>query len=706
MFRPSRPHSGRQLLSSFILLLSALLSACQGGFPLLHSARPSTPLPPRAETVVRSFLQAWEQGDYPAMYGLLASTTQAAISEEQFRAVYSSAAEVLTLAHLTTSLRSVLEEEESAQAEFNTTFKTLLAGSFQVTNTLPLRLEENRWGVLWSRACLLPELEGGNELYLLPEVPVRGNIYDRSGRGLAVNSRRVMVGVVPEQLSDTDRTLFLLSQILKEPIASLRDEYADAPSHWFVPLGEISAQESAQHYDTLARLPGVVLKEKAVRLYRDGQLAPHVLGYVGPIGAEEVEHWRGQGYPSDAVVGKAGLEAWGEEFLAGRRGGTLTVVSPGGDLVATLSQQPSGQSHSLYSTLDYALQQKAVELLEGKRGAIVALDPHTGQVLALASSPTFDPNIFIPAITEEDWQRLIGTPGQPLLNRATQGLYPPASVFKIVTMAAGLETGFYTPSSLFNCQGVWMGLGDQWSMRCWVWPRQHGVLDLVTGLVVSCAPVFYEVGLRLHQQDPDILLSYARRFGLGQPTGLVGLEEEAGLVPDDAWKRKNVGEGWVPGDSVNLAIGQGYLLVTPLQMAVLISAVGDGGTLYRPQIVQRISGTQDTPARVFDPEMRGTLPVTPEHLIVIREGLRDVVSDRRGTAHRVFEGCLLSVAGKTGTAENPGGDPHAWFAGYAPADDPKIAIVVIVENARQGSEVATPIFRTLVESFLEAEARE
>lgn len=686
----------------FFLLFFTLLPACQGGSSTLCPAPTPIPPPPPAEAVVRDFLQAWEQGDYLAMYTLLASTAQAAISEEEFAAAYSSAAETMTLTRLTTSLRSVLEEEESAQAEFNATFETLLAGSFQVTNTLPLQLEGDHWGVLWSRACILPQLEGGNQLYLQPEVPVRGNIYDRSGRGLAVNGTRVVIGVVPEKLSGADRTLFLLSQILKEPIARLHSKYANAPPRWFVPLGEISAQESAQYYDTLASLPGVVLREKPLRLYRDGELAPHVVGYVGPIGAGEVERWRAKGYPPDAVVGKVGLEAWGEDFLAGRRGGKLTVISPEGEVIAVLSQRRASQSRSIYTTLNRPLQQKAVELLKGKRGAIVALDPHTGQVLALASSPTFDPNIFIPTISEEDWRKLTTTPGQPLVNRATQGLYPPASIFKIVTMAAGMETGLYTPSSTFECKGVWRGLGDEWPMRCWIWPGQHGTLDLVAGLAVSCDIVFYDIGLRLHQQDPNILLSYARQFGLGRPTGLVGLEEEAGLVPDNAWKLKTLGEGWALGDSVNLAIGQGYLLATPLQIAVLIAAVGNGGILYQPQIVQKISGTKDAPERVFTPEVRGTLPVTPEHLAVIREGLRHVVSDRQGTAHHAFEDCPIPVAGKTGTAENPGGKPHAWFAGYAPADDPKIAIVVIIENAGEGGKVAAPIFRALVEAFLGA----
>jgi penicillin-binding protein 2 len=690
----------KSLFHCLILLLAALLSACQSGFPFLDPAPSPTPLPPSAEDVARSFLQAWEQEDYIAMYGLLAPGAQAANSEDQFVAAYASAAETMILARLTTALHSVLEEEQEAQAEFSVTFDTVLAGSFRITNTLPLHLAGTRWEVLWSRACILPQLAGGGELVLQSEVPVRGHIYDRSGRGLAVNGMQAVVGVVPGQLVDADRTILLLSEVLGEPVASLRDRYASAPSDWFVPLGKISAEESVLHYDKLASLPGVVLKETTLRLYRDGDLAAHVVGYLGPIGADEVEHWRAKGYPPDALIGKAGIEAWGEEFLAGRRGGTLAVVSPGGDIRATLAHQVYGQSRSIYTTLDRALQQKAVELLRGERGAIVALDPRNGQVLALASSPSFDPNIFIPAIAEEDWQGLIATAGQPLMNRATQGLYPPASTFKIVTMAAALETGLYAPSSPFNCTGVWTGLGSHWPMLCWVYPDRHGALDLWTGLVVSCDSVFYQVGLGLHEYDPDVLPSYARRFGLGEPTGLVELNEEGGLVPDDAWKQEKLGQGWRPGDSVNLAIGQGYLLVTPLQMASLVGAVGNGGTLYDSQIVQRVSGSQGVPEKVFPPEVRGTLPVAPERLATIQAGLRSVTGDEQGTAHYAFTGLSVSVAGKTGTAENPSTVPHAWFVGYAPAEDPKIAIAVVVEYAGQGTAAAAPRFRALIETFL------
>jgi len=639
------------------------------------------------------------------MYGLLAPASRETVSEEQFAAVYSSAAEVMTHNRITATLRSVLEEEREAQAEFSVRFETLLAGSFEVVNTLPLQLGDGgRWDILWSRACILPQWVDGNQLYLQPEEPVRGNIYDRSGRALAVNVTQVTVGVVPGQLEDAERTLLLLSEVLGESVATLREEYTTAPTDWFVPLGNISALNGSQYYDTLASIPGVVLREKPLRLYGDGRLAPHVVGYLGPIGAEELEEWTAKGYSPDAVVGRAGLEAWGEEFLAGRRGGRLSVISSEGSLVANLAEQSSVPSRSVHTTLHRALQEKAAELMEGKRGAIVALDPQTGQILALVSSPSFDSNAFIPSIAAGEWQRLVSGPDQPLINRATQGLYPPASTFKIVTMSAALGTGFYAPSSPFYCPGVWTGLGSHWPMLDWVYPNRHGALDLFTGLVVSCDVVFYQVGLALHEKDPDILPSYIRAFGLGQPTGLVELVEEAGLAPDDAWKQETLGQAWRPGDTVNMAIGQGYLLTTPLQMAVLVGAVGNGGTLYRPQIVHRVSGAQNTPEQVYSPEIRGTLPIGPEHLGTIREAMRWVTGDEMGTAQYAFRDLPFSVAGKTGTAETPSGAPHAWFVGYAPVDSPEIAMAVIVENAGQGTAAAAPRFRALAEILLGDEA--
>jgi len=265
-------------------------------------------------------------------------------------------------------------------------------------------------------------------------------------------------------------------------------------------------------------------------------------------------------------------------------------------------------------------------------------------------------------------------------------------------MAAALEEGGFTPGSTFNCPGTWYGLGKDWPKTCWL-ERGHGQVNLVQALTVSCDVTFYELGKRLYELDPTLLPRYARLFGLGAPVGLGIAGEVAGLVPDADWKMAELGEAWFSGDSVNLAIGQGYLLVTPLQVASMVAAVGNGGTLYRPQLVLKVAASSEEPEQVFEPQELGRLPVRPETLSAIQEGLLGAVIGPRGTATHAFEGMEVAVAGKTGTAENPDDDPHAWFAGYAPADDPLIAVAVVIENGGEGSQVAAPLFRQMVEAF-------
>jgi penicillin-binding protein 2 len=694
-----------------LIVVAVLCVSCQGmTFPFSLAAPRSlpAPAPPSAEETAHAFLQAWEQGDYSRMYALLSPSSQASTSEEAFSAAYSGAAQAMSLTRLTTDFQSVLQEENQAEARFQLTVQTLLFGLLSFTNSLSLRLGDEGWGVEWSPACIVPQMGEGKYLYLAPDVPARGNIYDRQGLGLATNGQRVVVGIVPEDLEDGERTLRALTQILGEPESALRERYEDAPPDWFVVLGELSAEEGVEHHDALSDLPGVVLKERLARVYWGAEAAPHVLGYVGPVRAEDVERWTDKGYPSDIIVGQTGLEAWGEEYLRGEWGGKLTVVSPDGEATATLADKPAHQSRSTYTTLDRGLQERAAELLEGKRGAVVALDPNSGQVLAMASSPSFDPNLFVPAIAPEDWKALLSAPGQPLLNRATQGLYPPASVFKVVSTAAVLESGVYGAGSTFYCTGLWRALGAAYTKRCWIWPRQHGSLTLLEGLTRSCDVVFYEVGMALDTRDPGILPQYARAFGLGEPTGVQGLAglpagaggEASGLVPDGQWKQETWGMAWRTADSVHMAIGQGYVLVTPIQIAVLMGAVANGGTLYEPQLVWKIGGTPEIAEQSLAPSVRGKLPVSAEHLAVIRDALWGVANRDFGTAYWVFQDFEVAVAGKTGTAENPGGAPHAWFAGYAPADDPQIAIAVLVENSGEGTVAAAPIFRSLVETFL------
>jgi penicillin-binding protein 2 len=318
-------------------------------------------------------------------------------------------------------------------------------------------------------------------------------------------------------------------------------------------------------------------------------------------------------------------------------------------------------------------------------------------VLALATYPAFDPNLFPTGISEAQWQSLQADSRRPLVNRATQGTYPPGSVFKVVTMGCGMEAGGLGATSSFLCQGTWTGLGLDWAKTCWL-RSGHGNVPLARALTVSCDITFYQVGLLLNGVDQELLPSYAERFGLGTRTG-IEVEEEPGLVPDPAWKLETKGEGWAPGDTVNLAIGQGELQVTPLQIAAMLAAVGNGGTLYRPQVVEMIASDPAHPEWTFGPVAVAQLPVGAEDLAVIQDSLYKVTSASYGTAYQAFEGLALPVAGKTGTAESGQALPHAWFAGYAPAENPEIAIAVVVEHVGEGSTYAAPLFRKVVEAY-------
>ncbi len=688
------------LLFAISSILLCTTASCQIA-PLSFGEEPTatpTPVLPGLEEVVLGFLESWERTDYQSMYALLSPSAQAEITQAEFVQYYHDAATEMTMNALETQLVSLLQDGPHGQAAYRLILDTVLVGRIETDNLMSLSYADGRWGVNWSPGLIFRELEGGNILRMFRHAPSRGNIYDRYGTGLAVEDQAVTVGVVPGQIEDEGRLLAELSWILGLEAASIKEKYALARPDWYVPIGDLSFEASQAHYNTLTSLPGVVLRDRWVRAYRDGSLAAHLLGYMGKIEQGEQAEWVAKGYSGDELVGKAGLERWAEPYLAGRRGGTLVVLTPAGRQLVTIKERPAVQSRSIYATLDKRLQQVAEATLGDERGAIVALDPNTGQILAMASRPTFDPNMFITGIDSGQWQVLASDASRPLVNRATQGTYPPGSVFKIVTMAAALEEGGLTPGSTFNCPGIWYGLGKDWPKTCWL-ERGHGQVNLVQALTVSCDVTFYELGKRLYELDPNLLPRYARLFGLGAPIGLGVAGEVAGLVPDPNWKIAELGESWFPGDSVNLAIGQGYLLVTPLQVATMVAAVGNGGTLYRPQLVLKVSASSEEPEQVFEPQALGQLPVRPETLSAIQEGLLGAVVSPGGTAYQAFEGMEVAVAGKTGTAENPDADPHAWFAGYAPADNPQIAVVVMIENGGEGSQVAAPLFRQVVEAF-------
>lgn len=670
--------------------------------------------------VAQSFLDAWVEGNYEAMYSYLSSNSQAEYTLEAFTRTYTSTADTMRLIDLETTLLSVLTAPagSTAQAAFKVTYNTRILGPIERELTMQLVSSGDRWGIVWTPALIFPELAGGNMLQMEIESPSRANIYDRNGQWLvSANASTVTITVIPGEVGESyeEDMLNLLSQVLRVPPDQIRQQYAGAPQDWVIPLGDADAEIVQENWDALRSYPPIGTIEKTGRRYYN-LLAPHVLGYTAQIQLEQAESYAELGYRGDEIVGQGGLEQWGERYLAGTSGGTLTAWTPGGQYFGEVARRDSQPAQSIYTTLDRDLQiivQDAIE--EAYRvsqdtwaptaggAAVVVLDVNSGAVLAMASYPYFDPNVLNPNnnhpfLTQNYINDMLNNPLRPLLNRATQAQYPPGSIFKVVTMATALESGIFTPNSTYTCTGIWNELGTL-ARRDWL-EGGHGTLTLAQALTASCNPWFYHIGLRTGQADFDLLAQYAREFGLGQRLE-IEIAEEPGLIPDSGWLWQERGEEWRLDDSVNMAIGQGPVLVTPLQIATMMATIANGGTVYQPHLVDRIGLIGEEPALVTEPVVLHQAAVSPENLAVIRESMRGVASDMEiGTAEYRLGSMEIPVAGKTGTAQvSGGGYPLAWFGGFVPFDEPELAIVVLIENGGQGSGVAAPIFRRIIERY-------
>lgn len=675
----------------------------------LGSVTVNTTSVPDAKTAARAYLDAWSSDDYGRMYAMLTSISRDAINAEDFETYYRTAASEGAYSRIESEiLSSLVMGPTSAQVNYRTVLESELVGDLSREMVMNLSLENGQWRVQWDQALLMPELANGNYLSMERYVPSRANIYDRKGHALVAQTDATAIGLRPA-LTDPDQgdDLFGIIQRLtglrQEEIEALY-ESVPAGADWYVPLGEVPASEVAEDFGDLSEVAGLMLTPYRARYYFDGGIAPHLIGYVSQIQEGQEEDYLRKGYRIDERVGQAGLEKWGEEYLSGTRGGALRVLNSQGEVVTKLAETSPKPSESIYTTLDKDFQLAAQQSMEGFRGAVVVLERDTGRVLAMVSSPDFDPNAFEPlnfnyyTLLNE----IFASQENPLLNRATQGVYPLGSVFKIITMAAALESERYTADSTYQCG---YHFDELEGVRLNDWTYEHylqdgrtipsGLLTLPEGLIRSCDPWFWHIGLDLYNQDMTTAISdMARGFGLGSLTGIEGVEELAGNIPDPASQV----------DATNLAIGQGETLVTPLQVASFIAAIGNGGTLHRPQLIERVVSPEGQESNLFEPEEYGKLPVSPENLALIQEAMRGVVAstDPYGTAWHRFTGLDIPVYGKTGTAESGSGNPHAWFAGYTDAsraDQPDIAIVVVVENIGEGSDYAAPIFRRLVELY-------
>ena len=518
--------------------------------------------------------------------------------------------------------------------------------------------EDDAWRLDWSPAVLLPNLTGGRRVRVASDAPTRGTILDRTGR----------------------------------PLASL-------PVQLTPPTPPTGAQATATAERVGSRGAPDGLGASPMRVYPAGDVAGPLVGYTAEATPEELAALADRGYVAGDRVGRAGLERVAEIHLAGARGSRLDVLEPSGIVVTTLATVPPRHGGTVVTTLDLDLQRVAEAALGERLGSVVAIELPSGAIRAAATWPRYDPSAFETGRGVGD---LLQDPRKPLLDRPVQGLYPPGSTFKVVTMAAAMAHGVATPDSEFTCTGTWTGLPGV-SQRCWL-KSGHGTITLADGLTQSCNSVFYELGKRLDALDASLLPAVARQAGLGAVTGAFPGEEPTGLVPDAAWKRATLKEPWTPGDSVNLAIGQGQLLVSPLQLVATYGMIATGQPIV-PNIVGavRLPGGSVEQA-IAVPTPAATLRVwTPAALSAMRASLAAAVSSRNGTAVGAFAGSKVApiVAGKTGTAENQPGKPtHAWFAGYGPVGTPTVAVVAMVEQGGEGSGVAAPIARKVLEAAL------
>jgi len=542
--------------------------------------------------------------------------------------------------------------------------------------------------------------------------PPRGRIYDRQGNLLVDNRPAFDVDITLKDAEPLRPTLEKLSPHLQTPADAL--------------LTQIKQTKGASAYqprllkpdvgrDTLAAievhkydLPGVSVNVNLRRHYIHERLASHLIGYLSEISPAELKSGLFPDSRSGDLIGKFGAEKGYENFLRGKRGGRQVEVNANGLVVRILKTVDAEPGNNIFLTIDQHLQQRAEALLDGIVGAAVAIEPATGHILALVSSPSFDQNLFVGGITHEQWDTLISNPFRPMSNRAIQGEYPPGSTYKIITALAGLEEGVIDDRTVLHCPGYYR-FGNR-VYRCWK-KGGHGQVDIIKAVEESCDVFFYQVGERL---GVDRLAWYAKAFGLGSPTGIFLDHEASGLVPTAAWKKRRTGIPWQEGETLSVAIGQGFDLVTPIQMAVVAAAVGNGGKRFRPIILDRIQSPDGQVLQKIEPQLTGKLPVSPGNLDLVKQGLWRVVNADNGTARgsRLSD---IAISGKTGTSQVISRKEdealaeedvpihlkaHAWFVAYAPSEHPTIAVAVVVEHGEHGSGAAAPIAKEMIKAYL------
>ena len=582
------------------------------------------------------------------------------------------------------------------------------------------------FGVLASRFVWLQVIQRehyhtlaeANRISVVPVVPNRGIIVDRNGEVLAANYSAYTLEITPSKVAHVDRAIDELATVIEvSPRDRRRFKRLQEESKNFESLPirtRLTEQEVARFAVNRFRFPGFEIKARLFRSYPHGEVASHAIGYIGRINEADVRRIETAGlttnYKGTDHIGKLGIEGAYERELHGTTGSEQVEIDAGGRAIRALARSEPQSGNNLQVTLDIRLQKVAEEAFQDYRGAMVALDPKTGDVLALVSRPGFDPNLFVDGIDPQNWDALNNSPDKPLNNRALRGQYPPGSTIKPFMALAALHTGKRTPEFTIADPGHWMLPGVSRPFRDWK-PGGHGMVNLHRSVVVSCDTYYYGLANDL---GVDAIHRFMTPFGFGARTGIDIDGELAGLQPSSEWKWNRFKQKWYAGDTISVGIGQGYWLATPLQLAAAVATLANGGTPVKPRLVRAVQDARTQEMRELPVRTGEALPFKPEHLALVRAAMIDVTRPG-GTAVRASQGAPYLVAGKTGTAQVVGmkaGEKyderkvkehhrdHALFIAYAPADDPKVALALLVENGGHGGSTAAPIAREIFDYAL------
>ena len=573
------------------------------------------------------------------------------------------------------------------------------------------------------------EKSQGNRVRIEALPPTRGLIFDRRGRILAENLPAYQLELIPEQVPDLKRTLARLAElglIRSEDIPRFNGLSQTGPRFKPITLRfRLTDDEIAIFANQRPRFPGVDFQPRLVRHYPDGDLTAHVIGYVGALSTADLERLDAAAYAGTAQTGKTAVEHFNESMLYGKVGFRQVVTNARGRQVPTEARDIAGSlleseaptpGHNLYLSIDLDLQRVATEALAGKRGAIVAIDPNNGEILALVSAPSFDPNPFVTGMSRSEFNELQNNEDRPLFNRAVMGSYPPGSTIKPMLSLAALEIGATNLTRRTVCIGYYSLPGSTHRYRDWK-PGGHGEVDLHDAITQSCDVYFYEISRNI---GIDRMHYYLDQFGLGKETGLDMVDEADGLVPSRAWKRQafrnRADQVWFPGETVIASIGQGYMLASPLQLANATAALAARGKRFKPHLVAAFEDPLTGRRTLIAPERLPDVNIENDFFWdSVLSAMHDVMQSNTGTARAAGRGAPYQMAGKSGTSQvisisqdeeydeeqiDERLRDHALFISFAPFDNPRIAVAVIVENGASGSRVAAPIARAIMDEYL------